>query len=73
VVNQNPQTPAEKSSPHTTSETTNDPISSEALESVRVVMAAFVKTIKSYSLYPATHTLSENLLAGLENSLANFL
>jgi len=67
-----PQSPAVKTSHPSRSETTNDAPSSEALEAVRGFMAAFAKAIKSHSLYPETHTISENLLSGLENSLTNF-
>ena len=54
------------------SQTINDPPSPEALEMVRGFVAAFAKSIKSYSLYPETHTISENLVSGLENSLKDF-
>ena len=53
-------------------ETANDVPSNEALAAVRGFMAAFAKAIKSYSLYPETHTISESLLSNLENSLTNF-
>jgi HEAT repeat protein len=72
VADQIPQSPAVKTSNLSKSETTNDSASSEALEAVRGFMAAFAKAIKSYSLYPETHTISENLLSGLENRLTNF-
>jgi hypothetical protein len=38
----------------------------------RGFLAAFSKAAKSFSLYPATHVISENLLSGLVNSLTNF-
>jgi HEAT repeat protein len=72
VANQIPRSPAVKTSHPSKSETTNDSPSSEALEAVRGFMAAFAKAIKSYSLYPETHTISENILSGLESSLTNF-
>ena len=72
MANQIPQSPAVKTSHPSKSETTNDSPSSEALEAVRRFMAAFTKAIKSYSLYPETHTISKNLLSSLENSLTNF-
>jgi len=34
-------------------------------------MAAFAKAVKNYSLYPKTHTISENLVSGLKNILTN--
>jgi HEAT repeat protein len=72
VANQIPQSPDVKTSHPSRTETTSDAPSFEALEAVRGFMAAFAKAIKSYSLYPETHTISENLLSGLENSLTNF-
>ena len=53
-------------------ETANDAPSNETLVAVRGFIAAFAKAVKSYSLYPETHTISENLLSNLENSLTNF-
>ena len=38
----------------------------------RGFLAAFSKAAKSFSLYPASHVISENLLSGLINSLTNF-
>ena len=49
-----------------------DAPSKEEIQGVRGFMAAFEKAIKSYSLYPGTHSISEKLLSSLENSLANF-
>jgi HEAT repeat protein len=72
VTNQIPQSPAVKTSHPSRSESTNDSPSNEVLEAIRGFMAAFAKAIKNYSLYPGTHTISENLLRGLENSLTNF-
>lgn len=72
MANQISQSPTVKTSHPSRSETTNDAPSSEALEAVRVFMAAFAKAIKSYSLYPKKHTISENLLSGFKNSLTNF-
>ena len=72
MANQITQSTAVKTSRPSRSGPTNDAPSSEALEAVRGFMAAFAKAIKSYSLYPETHTISENLLSGLENSLTNF-
>ncbi len=59
---------------------TNDPLepasiadapSKEEIQGVLGFMAVFEKAIKSYSLYPGTHSISEKLLSSLENSLAN--
>ncbi len=72
MADQVPQSPAAKTSHPSRSETTNDSPSSEALEAVRGFMAAFANAVKSYSLYPETHTISEKLLSGLEISLTNF-
>ncbi len=72
MANQITQSTAVKTSRPSRLGPTNDAPSSEALEAVRGFMAAFAKAIKSYSLYPETHTISENLLSGLENSLTNF-
>jgi HEAT repeat protein len=72
VANQVPQAPTVKTSDLSKPEAANDSPSSEALEAVRGFMAAFANAVKSYSLYPETHTISENLLSGLENSLTNF-
>jgi HEAT repeat protein len=72
VANQVPQSPVTKTSHPSRSEVTNDPPTSETLEAVRGFMAAFANAVKSYSLYPGTHTISEKLLSGLEISLTNF-
>ena len=72
VANQVPQSPVTKTSHPSRSEATNDPPSSETLDAVRGFMAAFANAVKSYSLYPGTHTISEKLLNGLEISLTNF-
>jgi len=72
VANQIPQSPVVKTSHPSRSETSNDSLPNEVVEAVRGFMAAFSKAIKSYSLYPETHTISENLLSGLENSQTNF-
>jgi HEAT repeat protein len=72
VADQVPQSSAAKTSHPLRSEETNDSPSSEALEAVRGFMAAFANAIKSYSLYPETHTISEKLLSGLEISLTKF-
>jgi hypothetical protein len=73
VANQTPQSPPVKIGDPSKSEVANDSPSSEALEAVRGFMAAFANAVKSYSLYPETHTISEKLLSGLDVSLANFL
>jgi hypothetical protein len=72
VTNQIAQSPAVKTSHPSSTETTQDAPPKEVLEAVRGFLAAFTKAAKSYSLYPATHIISENLLRGLENSLTNF-
>ena len=72
VANQIVQSPAVKTVDPSGSESVTDVPSKEEQQAVRVFMAAFEKAIKSYSLYPGTHTISEKLLSGLENSLANF-
>jgi hypothetical protein len=66
------QSPAVKTSHPSSTETTQDAPPKEVLEAVRGFLAAFSKTAKSYSLYPATHIISENILSGLLNSLTNF-
>ena len=53
-------------------ESTIDTPSKEVLEAVRGFIASFEKAIKSYSLYPETHSISKNLLSGLEKSLTKF-
>jgi len=73
VANQTPQSPPVKIGDPSKSEVANDSSSSEALEAVRGFMAAFANAVKSYSLYPETHTISEKLLSGLDVSLTNFL
>ncbi len=73
MANQIPQSPAVKTSHPSGSETPDDSLSTEALDAVRGFMAAFSKAVKSYSLYPETHTISVNLLSSLENGLTNFL
>ena len=72
MADQVPQSPIVKTSHPSRSETTNDPPSSESLEAARGFMAAFSNAVKSYSLYPDTHTISGKLLSGLETSLTNF-
>jgi hypothetical protein len=72
VANQKVQSPAVKTSHFSSTETTQDNPSNEVLEAVRGFLAAFSKAAKSFSLYPATHVISENLLSGLVNSLTNF-
>ncbi len=72
MADQVSQSSAAKTSHPSGSETTKDSPSSEALQAVRGFMAAFSNAIKSYSLYPETHTISEKLLSGLEISLTNF-
>jgi HEAT repeat protein len=72
VANQTPQPPIVKTSDPSKLEATNDSPSSEALEAVRGFMAVFANAVKSYSLYPETHTISEKLLSGLDVSLTNF-
>ena len=72
LANQVPQSPAMETSHPSRSETTNDSPSSEVLKAVRGFMAAFANAIKSYSLYPETHAISEKLLSGLEISLTKF-
>jgi HEAT repeat protein len=66
------QSPAVKTSHPSSTETTQDAPPKEVLEAVRGFLATFSKTAKSYSLYPATHIISENILSGLLNSLTNF-
>ena len=51
------------------SDSTNDAPAFEVVEAVRGYLAVFAKAAKNYSLYPATHIISKNLLSGLENSL----
>jgi HEAT repeat protein len=72
VTNQRVQSPAVKTSHFSSTETTQDNPPNEVLETVRGFLAAFSKAAKSFSLYPATHVISENLLSGLVNSLINF-
>ena len=72
MVNQTPQSPVIKTSDPSKSETADDSPSPEALAAVRGFMAAFANAVKSYSLYPETHTISEKLLDGLDVSLTNF-
>ena len=72
MANQTPQSPAIKTSDPSRSETADDSPSPEALAAVRGFMAAFANAVKSYSLYPETHTISEKLLDGLDVSLTNF-
>jgi HEAT repeat protein len=72
VANQFAQSPTVKTNHPSSTETTQDIPPKEVLEAVRGVLAAFSKAVKSYSLYPATHIISENLLSGLVNSLKNF-
>ena len=72
MANQTPQSPAIKTSDSLKSETADDSPSPEALAAVRGFMAAFANAVKSYSLYPETHTISEKLLDGLDVSLTNF-
>ena len=72
VANQIAQSPVMKTSQPSSTETTQDTPPNEVLEAVRGFLAAFSKAVKSYSLYPATHIISENLLSGLVNSLTNF-
>jgi hypothetical protein len=72
VANQTPQPPTVKTSDPSKSEAANDSPSPEALKAIRGFMAAFANAVKSYSLYPATHTISEKLLSGLDVSLTNF-
>jgi hypothetical protein len=72
VANQTPQPPTVKTSDPSTSEAAKDAPSPEALKAVRGFMAAFANAVKSYSLYPETHTISEKLLSGLDLSLTNF-
>jgi len=72
VANQVPQSPTVKTSNPPKPEAANDSPSSEALEAVRGFMAAFANAVKSYALYPETHTISEKLLSGLDVSLINF-
>lgn len=71
MANQIQQSIAVKTSQSSRSETKNDSPSSEALKAVRGFMAAFAKAVKNYSLYPKTHTISENLVSGLKNILTN--
>ena len=72
MANQTPQPPSVKTSDPPKSEATNDSPSPEVLAAVRGFMAAFANAVKSYSLYPETHTISEKLLSGLDVSLTNF-
>ncbi len=72
MANQTPQPPTVKTSDPSTSEAAKDAPSPEALKAVRGFMAAFANAVKSYSLYPETHTISEKLLSGLDLSLTNF-
>ena len=69
MADQIPPSPAVKPSRPSRSETASDAPTKEALEAVRGFMAAFAKSVKSYSLYPETHSISEGLLSGLEKSL----
>ena len=62
VANQIVQSPAVKISQHSNPETKQDTPPNEVLEAVRGFLAAFSKAAKSFSLYPATHVISENLL-----------
>lgn len=72
MANQIVQSLAVKTLRPSGAESVTDAPSKEEQQTVRGFMAAFEKAIKSYSLYPGTHTISENLLSGLENSLATF-
>jgi hypothetical protein len=72
VSNQITQAPAVKTDHPSSTETKQDTPPKEVLEAVRAFLAAFSKAVKSYSLYPATHVISENLLSGLVNCLINF-
>jgi hypothetical protein len=72
VANQIVQSLAVKTLRLSGSESVTDEPSKEEQQAIRGFMAAFERAIKSYSLYPGTHTISENLLSGLENSLATF-
>ena len=72
VASQIPQSSPVKTSPPSKSETTYDSPSSETLQAARGFMAAFVNAIKSYSLYPKTHTSSKKILNGLQDSLTIF-
>ena len=72
VTNQIVQSPAVKTSLVSSTETTLDNPPNEVLRAVRGFLAAFSKAAKSFSLYPATHVISENLLSGLVTSLTNF-
>lgn len=72
MTNQIVPSPTAKTNPPTKSESTVDTPSKEELEAVRRFLATFEKAIKSYSLYPETHSISKNLLSGLENSLTIF-
>ena len=72
MTNQIVPSPTAKTNLATKSASTVDMPSKEEIRAVRGFMATFEKAIKSYSLYPKTHTISKNLLSGLENSLTNF-
>ena len=72
LANQILQSSAVKTSHFSSTETTQDNPPNEVLEAVRGFLAAFSKAAKSFSLYPATHVISENLLSGLINNLTNF-
>jgi hypothetical protein len=72
VANQIAQSSALETSDPAGSASITDAPSKEEIQGVRGFMAAFEKAIKSYSLYPGTHSISEKLLSGLENSLADF-
>jgi hypothetical protein len=72
VTNRIAQSPTVQTNYPSGSELSNDTPSDEVLEAIRRFIAAFTKAIKTYSLYPETHTISENLLNDLKKSLANF-
>ena len=72
VANQIAQSSALKINDASGSASITDAPSKEEIQGVRGFMAAFEKAIKSYSLYPGTHSISEKLLSSLENSLAIF-
>jgi hypothetical protein len=72
VANQIAQSSALKTNAPSGSASITEAPSKEETQRVREFMAAFEKAIKSYSLYPGTHSISEKLLGSLENSLANF-
>jgi hypothetical protein len=72
VANQIAQSSALETNDPAGSASITDAPSKEEIQGVRGFLAAFEKAIKSYSLYPGTHSISEKLLSGLENSLVNF-